>query len=65
MNTAFEAILALLTARGVAYTIHEHIAFYTVADAGERLPFPAERLLKTVVSQMIYHENAWRLGATR
>lgn len=48
MNTTFEAIIALLTERGVPYTIHEHEPSYTVADAGERLPFPAERLLKTV-----------------
>jgi|SRR5215211_1575904 len=48
MSTAFEAILALLRERGVPYTVHEHVASYTVADAEERLPFPAERLLKTV-----------------
>lgn len=48
MNRAFEAITALLTARLVAYRIHEHVPSYTVADAEERLPFPLERLLKTV-----------------
>ena len=48
MSGAFEAIVAFLAKRGIAYTIHEHVASYTVADAGERLPFPVERLLKTV-----------------
>ena len=48
MSTAFEAILALLRESGISYTIHEHIVSYTVADAEERLPFPTERLLKTV-----------------
>jgi Cys-tRNA(Pro)/Cys-tRNA(Cys) deacylase len=48
VNRAFEAIIALLTERGVLYTVHEHVPSYTVADAGERLPFPPERLLKAV-----------------
>lgn len=48
MHEKYEAIIALLTARDIPSTIHEHIPSYTVADAGERLPFPAERLLKTI-----------------
>jgi len=48
MSNAFEAIINILTARDVAYTVHEHVPSYTFADAEERLPFPAERLLKTV-----------------
>jgi Cys-tRNA(Pro)/Cys-tRNA(Cys) deacylase len=45
---AYEAIVALLTARGTAFTIHEHVPTQTFAEAMERLTFPAERLLKTI-----------------
>lgn len=48
MYETYEAIVALLNARGIPFTIHEHIPSHTVADAGERLPFPLERLLKTI-----------------
>ena len=48
MYENYEAILTLLTTRGVPFTIHEHVPSYTVADAGERLPFPVERLLKAI-----------------
>jgi Cys-tRNA(Pro)/Cys-tRNA(Cys) deacylase len=44
----YEAIIALLTARGISFTIHEHVPSQTFADAMERLSFPAERLLKTI-----------------
>jgi Cys-tRNA(Pro)/Cys-tRNA(Cys) deacylase len=44
----YEAIVTLLTAHRVPFTIHEHIPSYTVADAQEHLLFPLERLLKTV-----------------
>jgi Cys-tRNA(Pro)/Cys-tRNA(Cys) deacylase len=44
----YEAIVTLLTTRGVPCTIHEHIPSYTVADAEAHLLFPLERLLKTV-----------------
>jgi len=48
VNNTFEAIVALLKERGGAFRIHEHVPSYTVADARDRLLFPAERLLKTV-----------------
>jgi len=48
VDETYEAIVRFLTARGVPFTIHEHTPSYTVADAGERLPFPAERLLKAI-----------------
>jgi Cys-tRNA(Pro)/Cys-tRNA(Cys) deacylase len=48
MSEVYDAIVKLLTVRGVPFTIHEHLPSHTVADAGERLPFPAERLLKTI-----------------
>jgi Cys-tRNA(Pro)/Cys-tRNA(Cys) deacylase len=48
VNRTFESITSFLTTQGIAFTVHEHIPSYTFADATERLPFPAERLLKTV-----------------
>lgn len=48
MYEKYEAIVTLLTAQSVHFTIHEHIPLYTVADAQEHLLFPLERLLKTV-----------------
>ena len=48
MHEVYEAIVKFLMASDVPFTIHEHNPSYTVADAGERLPFPAERLLKTI-----------------
>jgi Cys-tRNA(Pro)/Cys-tRNA(Cys) deacylase len=37
-----------LTASHVPFTIHEHAASYTVADAEAYLDFPIDRLLKTI-----------------
>ena len=48
MYEKYKAIIAFLTARGIPFRVHEHAASYTVADASERLPFPAERLLKAI-----------------
>jgi len=48
VHETYEAIVTFLTARSVTFTIHEHTPSYTVADAGERLPFPVERLLKAI-----------------
>ncbi|RPI92011.1 MAG: deacylase [Chloroflexi bacterium] len=48
MYETYEAIIALLTARGVPFTIHEHVPSHTVADAEEHLLFPLERLLKAI-----------------
>lgn len=48
MYETYEAIVLLLTARGVPFTIHEHAPSHTVADAKKRSLFPLERLLKTI-----------------
>lgn len=48
MYARYEAIVSLLTTRGVPFTIHEHAPSYTVADAEAHLLFPLERLLKTI-----------------
>jgi Cys-tRNA(Pro)/Cys-tRNA(Cys) deacylase len=63
VNRTSEAIVAFLRAHGVSYTIHEHIPSYTVADAGERLPFPAHRLLKTVAFKI--KNGSYILAAVR
>ena len=63
MSNAFEAIINILTARDVAYTVHEHVPSYTFADAEERLPFPAERLLKTVAFRI--KNGSYLLAAVR
>lgn len=46
------AIVRLLHARGVPFTIHTHEVARTVADAEARLPFPKEQFLKTVVFRL-------------
>lgn len=48
MYETYEAIVRLLTASSVPFTIHEHTPSYTVADAEAYLYFPLERLLKTI-----------------
>jgi Cys-tRNA(Pro)/Cys-tRNA(Cys) deacylase len=47
-DEVYEAIVRLLTASGLPFTIHEHLPSRTVADAEEYLSFPIERLLKTI-----------------
>lgn len=63
MNNTFEAIVNILTTRDVSYKVHEHVPSYTFADAEERLPFPAERLLKTVAFRI--KNGAYLLAAVR
>lgn len=48
-DTAAERIVRLLSERGITFRIHEHVVSRTVADAVASLPFPLEKLLKTVV----------------
>ncbi len=48
MYKKYETIVALLTAQGIPFTIHEHAPSHTVADAKERSLFPLERLVKTI-----------------
>jgi Cys-tRNA(Pro)/Cys-tRNA(Cys) deacylase len=49
---AHTAIVQLLRAGGVPFTIHAHAVARTVADAEARLPFPKEQFLKTVVFRL-------------
>ena len=54
-------IVALLTARGVRFRVHEHPDSRTVEDARARLPFPLDHLLKTVVFRV--KNGPWLLVA--
>jgi Cys-tRNA(Pro)/Cys-tRNA(Cys) deacylase len=56
MYQKYEAIVSLLQSSGVQYTIHEHAPSFSVADARERLPFPVERLLKTIAFRIKAHD---------
>jgi Cys-tRNA(Pro)/Cys-tRNA(Cys) deacylase len=48
----YEQLLTLLHDRAAAFTIHEHAASHTYAEAMANLNFPAERLLKTVAFRL-------------
>jgi Cys-tRNA(Pro)/Cys-tRNA(Cys) deacylase len=52
MYETYEALVKLLTERGIPFTIHEHAPSQTVADAEARLPFPLERLLKAIAFRL-------------
>jgi Cys-tRNA(Pro)/Cys-tRNA(Cys) deacylase len=58
-----ERIVERLTARGVPFTIHEHVPARTVADALERLPFSPDAYLKTVAFRL--KAGGWVLAALR
>lgn len=63
MPSASEQIVEHLTVRGVPFTIHEHVAARTVADALERLPFTPDAYLKTVAFRL--KAGGWVLAALR
>lgn len=63
MYETYEAIVQLLTASGLPFTIHEHIPSYTVADAQSYLDFPLERLLKTIAFRI--RSGGYILAAVR
>ena len=58
-----QRIIALLSARGVHFRVHEHPASRTVEDARAHLPFPLDHLLKTVVFRV--KNGDWLLVACR
>src|SRR5436853_5562156 len=62
-SSAYDSIIRRLAAAGVAFTIHEHPAATTVADAEARLPFPPAQFLKTVVFRV--RDGDWVLVALR
>jgi Cys-tRNA(Pro)/Cys-tRNA(Cys) deacylase len=62
-SSVAEQIVGRLTARGVPFTIHEHVVAPTVADALERLPFSPDAYLKTVAFRL--KAGGWVLAALR
>jgi Cys-tRNA(Pro)/Cys-tRNA(Cys) deacylase len=62
-NSAYDKIIRLLNERGIHFTIHEHEAIKTVFDAEEKLPFPKERFLKTLVFK--FKDSGWLLVALK
>jgi Cys-tRNA(Pro)/Cys-tRNA(Cys) deacylase len=63
MYERYEAIVTLLTTRGLPFTIHEHLPSFTVADAEAHLLFPLERLLKTIAFRT--RSGGYMLAAVR
>ena len=58
-----EAIVRRLEEQTAQYTIHEHEDSRTYADAVDKLPFPPERMLKTIVFRL--KSGGWVLAACR
>jgi Cys-tRNA(Pro)/Cys-tRNA(Cys) deacylase len=60
---SYEKVLQMLDTQSIAYTMHEHRPFLTVADMEAYLPFPKEQFLKTLAFKI---KNAfWVLAAMR
>ncbi len=58
-----DAVIKRLDERQAQYTIHEHVASRTYADAVDKLPFPPERMLKTIAFRL--KSGGWILAACR
>jgi Cys-tRNA(Pro)/Cys-tRNA(Cys) deacylase len=58
-----EAIVKRLNEQKAQYTIHEHVDSRTFADAVDKLPFPPERMLKTIVFRL--KSGGWVLAVCR
>ncbi len=60
---AYDKIIRLLNDSGIKFVIHEHEVIRTITDIEEKLPFPKEHLLKTVVFQL--KDSFWILAAIK
>ena len=58
-----EQIVRLLASLDIPFRIHKHVVSRTVADAIEKLPFPVEHYLKTIVFRV--KQGPWLLVACR
>lgn len=58
-----DAIVKRLDEQAARYTIHEHVDSRTFADAVDLLPFPPERMLKTIAFRL--KPGGWILAACR
>lgn len=59
----YDKIISLLNESGINFRIHEHQVIRTITDVEEKLPFPKERLLKTVVFKI--KNSFWILAAVK
>jgi len=59
----YDKIIGLLSKKGIHFKIHEHEVIRTITDVDEKLPFPKEKLLKTVVFKM--KNSFWILAAVK
>ena len=59
----YEQIVALLQRRGVPFEMHAHVVARTVAEVEERLSFPREQWLKTIVFRL--KGGGWVLAGLR
>jgi len=48
MKKIYDNAVSLLTTYAISFTIHEHTALFTMADAKDCPLFPIERILKTI-----------------
>ncbi len=62
-QSTYDKIIAHLQTSKIPHTIHEHEESRTFNDAREKLPFPVERLLKTVAFRL--KQGGWVLAALR
>lgn len=58
-----DAVIERLDEQAAHYTIHEHVDSRTFADAVDKLPFPPERMLKTIAFRL--KSGGWVLAACR
>lgn len=58
-----DTIVKRLDEQSAHYVIHEHVDSRTFADAVDKLPFPPERMLKTIVFRL--KSGGWVLAACR
>ncbi|MBW4565590.1 MAG: YbaK/EbsC family protein [Mojavia pulchra JT2-VF2] len=59
----YDKIIKLLTENGIDFKIHTHEVIKTITDVEEKLPFPKNRLLKTVVFKI--RNSSWILAAVK
>ena len=62
-NMIYEDIIKILEEKGVNYKIHEHAPVMTMQDVNEKLPFPKEKLVKTLVIKV--SNSFWVLVAMK
>lgn len=59
----YDEIIRILREKGVTFKIHEHEPVMTMQDVKEKLPFPIEKLLKTLVFKI--RNSFWILAVVR